>query len=129
MLSDQGCQYSGDDWRRFCRKNRLEASMSGRDNGWDNAVAEPYFASLKKEHMKKRIYNTRVQATEDAFDYIESFNNPHGRRCYIGGVSPDVFEAAAKHRQAALHEILGTPGCSWTETLVSSCGTASATPT
>ena len=30
--SDQGCQYGSDDWRRFCRTNRLEPSMSRRGN-------------------------------------------------------------------------------------------------
>ncbi len=86
--SDQGCQYGSDDWRRFCKKNRLEASMSRRGNCWDNAVAESFFASLKKERIKKRIYNSRVQATEDVSDYIESFYNTHRRHSYIGGRQP-----------------------------------------
>ena len=44
--SDQSSQYSSDDWRRFCRTNRLEPSMSRRGNCWDNAVAESFFRSL-----------------------------------------------------------------------------------
>ena len=96
--SDQGCQYGSDDWRRFCRKNRLEPSMSRRGNCWDNAVAESFFASLKKERIKKRIYNTRDSATGDVSDYIESFYNPRRRHSHIGGVSPDDFETAAKRR-------------------------------
>jgi len=51
--SDQGCQYGSDDWRRFCRTNHLEPSMSRRGNCWDNAVAESFFASLKKKWIKK----------------------------------------------------------------------------
>ena len=96
--SDQGCQYGSDDWRRFCRKNRLEPSMSRRGNCWDNAVAESFFASLKKERIKKRIYHTRDMATIDVSDYIESFYNPRRRHSHIGGVSPDDFETAAKRR-------------------------------
>lgn len=96
--SDQGCQYGSDDWRRFCRKNRLEPSMSRRGNCWDNAVAESFFASLKKERIKKRIYKTREMATIDVCDYIESFYNPQRRHSHIGGVSPDDFETAAKRR-------------------------------
>jgi putative transposase len=96
--SDQGCQYGSDDWRRFCRKNRLEPSMSRRGNCWDNAVAESFFASLKKERIKKRIYNTRDLATVEVSDYIESFYNPRRRHSHIGGVSPDDFETAAKRR-------------------------------
>lgn len=96
--SDQGCQYGSDDWRRFCRKNRLEPSMSRRGNCWDSAVAESFFASLKKERIKKRIYNTREMAAINVTDYIESFYNPKRRHSYIGGVSLDDFETAAKRR-------------------------------
>jgi putative transposase len=96
--SDQGCQYGSDDWRRFCKKNRLEPSMSRRGNCWDNAVAESFFASLKKERIKKRIYNTREMATIDVSDYIESFYNSRRRHSHIGGVSPDDFETASSRR-------------------------------
>jgi putative transposase len=53
--SDQGSQYGSDDWRRFCSANNLEPSMSRRGNCWDNAVAESFFSSLKKERIRKRI--------------------------------------------------------------------------
>ena len=58
--SDQGCQYGSDDWRRFCRTNRLEPSMSRRANCWDNAVAESFFGSLKKEtHQEAHLQEQR----------------------------------------------------------------------
>jgi len=57
--SDQGSQYGSDDWRRFCRSNNLEASMSRRGNCWDNAVVKSFFSSLKKERIKKKIYKNR----------------------------------------------------------------------
>ena len=90
--SDQGSQYGSDDWRRFCRSNNLEPSMSRRGNCWDNAVAESFFSSLKKERIKKRIYNNREAATKDLSDYIESFYNRKRRHQYLGGVSPQEFE-------------------------------------
>ena len=94
--SDQGSQYGSDDWRRFCRTNRLEPSMSRRGNCWDNGVAESFFASLKKERIKKRIYNNRGQAIAEVSDYIDSFYNPVRRHRHVGGVSPETFEANAK---------------------------------
>jgi putative transposase len=94
--SDQGCQYGSDDWRRFCLTNRLEPSMSRRGNCWDNAVAESFFASLKKERIKKRIYKNRELATADVSDYIESFYNRTRRHRHVGGVSPETFETNAK---------------------------------
>jgi transposase InsO family protein len=48
----QGSQYGSDDWRRFCKTNHLEPSVSRRGNCWDNAVAQSFFSSLKKECIK-----------------------------------------------------------------------------
>ena len=94
--SDQGAQYGSDAWMRFCRDHNLEPSMSRRGNCWDNAVAESFFSSLKKERIKKHIYKTRDLARADIFDYIEMFYNPTRRRqSHLGGQSPDAFEAAA----------------------------------
>jgi putative transposase len=94
--SDQGCQYGSDDWRRFCRTNRLEPSMSRRGNCWDNAVAESFFASLKKERIKKRIFKNRDLAIAEVSDYINTFYNRTRRHAHLGGVSPETFETSAK---------------------------------
>jgi putative transposase len=93
--SDQGTQYGSDAWRRFCKSNHLEPSMSRRGNCWDNAVAESFFSSMKKERIKKRIYKTRVLAIEDISNYIDGFYNPKRRHSHLGGVSPEEFEAAS----------------------------------
>lgn len=102
--SDQGTQYGSDDWRRFCKANQLEPSMSRRGNCWDNAVAESFFSSLKKERIKKRIYTNRDAAIADVGAYIEDFYNPVRRHSYLGGVSPNAFEAMHKRtRKSAVH--------------------------
>lgn len=94
--SDQGSQFGSDAWRRFCRAHRLEPSMSRRGNCWDNAVAESFFSSLKKERIKKRIYKTRDIARAEIHDYIETFYNRTRRHSYLSGVSPEAFEAVSK---------------------------------
>ncbi|WP_208020755.1 IS3 family transposase [Serratia marcescens] len=93
--SDQGSQYGSDDWQRFCRANNLVPSMSRRGSCWDNAVAESFFSSLKKERIRKRIYKTRDLARADIFDYIEVFYNRARRHSHLGGVSPEAFEQAS----------------------------------
>ena len=93
--SDQGSQYGSDDWQRFCRSHGLEPSMSRRGNCWDNAVAESFFSSLKKERVRKRVYKTRDLARADVFDYIEVFYNRSRRHSHLGGVSPEAFEQAS----------------------------------
>lgn len=70
--------------------------MSRRVNCLDNAAAESFFGSLKKEPINKRIYKTRELAAADFPDYIESFYNPTLRHRHIGGVSSEEFEIVAK---------------------------------
>jgi putative transposase len=94
--SDQGSQFGSDAWRRFCHVYHLEPSMSRRGNCWDNAVAESFFSSLKKERIKKRIYTTRDIATAEIYDYIEMFYNRTRRHSHLSGVSPEAFEAVPK---------------------------------
>ena len=96
--SDQGTQYGSDSWLRFCRSNHLQPSMSRKANCWDNAVAESFFSSLKKERVKKQIYKNRELAMNDIADYIDIFYNRIRRHRHLGGVSPEQFEAAQKPR-------------------------------
>ena len=96
--SDHGTQYGCDAWCRFCHSNRLEPSMSRKGNCWDNAVAESFFGSLKKERIKKHIYKTRELAKRDVADYIDAFYNRTRRHSHLGGLSPEQFEAAQKRR-------------------------------
>ena len=60
LFTSQGSQYGSDDWLRFCRTNNLAPSMNKRGNCQDNAVAESFFSSLKKERISKRTYQTRI---------------------------------------------------------------------
>jgi putative transposase len=95
MHSDQGSQYGSDDWIRFCKAHKLDPSMSRRGNCWDNAVAESFFSSLKKERIRKQVYRTRDLAKADVFEYIEMFYNRTRRHSHLGGVSPEAFENAS----------------------------------
>jgi putative transposase len=101
--SDQGTQYGSDAWRRFCKTNHLESSISRRGNCWDNAVAESFFSSLKKERIKKHIYKYRDTAKMDIANYIESFYNRTRRLSHLGGVSPQEFETVRRRNRIGLH--------------------------
>ena len=90
--SDQGSQFGSDDFNRWCKDNQLLPSMSRRGNCWDNAVAESFFSSLKKERIKRHIYASRQEAKSDVFDYIEGFYNRVRRHSHLDQLSPLVFE-------------------------------------
>lgn len=97
LHSDQGSQFTGQQWQAFLQTHNIVCSMSRRGNCHDNAVAESFFQLLKRERIKRRIYLTRDDARSDVFDYIEMFYNPKRRHSSNGGVSPVEFE-----RQASL---------------------------
>jgi putative transposase len=101
--SDQGTQFGSDAWRRFCRSNRLEPSMSRKGHCWDNAVVESFFSSLKKERIKKQIYKNRDLAIADVAEYIDIFYNGTRRHSHLSGLSPEQFEAAHEPRRQSLH--------------------------
>jgi putative transposase len=93
--ADQGSQFGSDAWRRFCHEHHLEPSMSRRGTCWDNAVAESFVSSVKKERIKKRIDKTRDIANAEIYEYIEMFYNRTRRHSHLSGVSPQAFEAVS----------------------------------
>lgn len=92
--SDQGSQFNSDAWFRFCRDHNIKGSMSRRGNCYDNAVAESFFSSLKKERIRNKVYLTKEQARADIFDYIEVFYNRKRRHSKLGLMSPADYEQA-----------------------------------
>ena len=91
--SDQGSQYASHDFQQALLKHGGVCSMSGTGNCYDNAVAESFFATLKRERVHRQNYRTRVEATADIFYYIEIFNNGWRRHSLVGYLSPRQFEA------------------------------------
>jgi putative transposase len=90
--SDQGSQYTSNDWQNFLKTHNLICSMSRRGNCYDNAVAESFFQLLKRERIKKKIYKTREAAKSDIFNYIEMFYNSKRRHGFNNDVAPIEFE-------------------------------------
>jgi transposase InsO family protein len=90
--SDRGSQYASDHYQRRLRDERITCSMSRRGDCWDNAPAESFFASLKKELVHHEDYATRDQARASIFEYIEAFYNRVRRHSALGYVAPAEFE-------------------------------------
>lgn len=92
--SDQGSQYTAEDFQRLLADQGITCSMSRRGDCWDNAAMEAFFSTLKLERTNRTRYQTRDEARADVFDYIERFYNPRRRHSTLGQVSPDQFERA-----------------------------------
>ena len=90
--SDQGSQYTSKACQKALGEMQLIPSMSRKGNCWDNAVAESFFANLKKELIGKKVYKTRQDAKQSIFGYIEMFYNPIRRHTFNNRVAPNVLE-------------------------------------
>ena len=93
--SDQGSQYTSEQFQLLLKSNGVTCSMSRSGNCWDNAAMESFFSSLKTERIARKTYRTRDQARADVFDYIERFYNPTRRHSTLGYLSPMDFEKKA----------------------------------
>jgi len=92
LHSDQGSQYSSQDYIKLAKKYNITLSMSRRGNCYDNAVAESFFKTLKKELVRKQNFQTREIATSKIFEYIEMFYNSKRRHSFLGYISPNEYE-------------------------------------
>jgi transposase InsO family protein len=92
--SDRGSQYASYDYQERLRQAQVTTSMSRKGNCYDNAVAESFFSSLKRERVDRRRYWTREEAIADIRDYID-FYNRRRRHSYLDGLCPVDFENRA----------------------------------
>jgi transposase InsO family protein len=57
-----------------------------------NAVAETFFATLKKELVNRRAWPDRLELQSATFEYIEAFYNRQRRRSTLKMLSPVNYE-------------------------------------
>ena len=70
----------------------IDQSMGSRGDCFDNAVAESFFATLKKELVHGRTWPTRRELRTEVFEYIEVFFNRQRRHSTLGMLSPADYE-------------------------------------
>jgi putative transposase len=63
-----------------------------RVDAYDNAVAESFFATLKKELVHRQSWPSRRDLSSAVFEYIEAFYNRQRRHSTLGYLSPEEFE-------------------------------------
>ncbi len=90
--SDRGSQYASKAFRKLLKAHGFKGSMSRIGNGWDNAVVESFFGSLKQDRVQWRNYQTRYEAQQDILQYISMFYNSQRLHSYLGYMSPNDFE-------------------------------------
>jgi putative transposase len=90
--SDQGGQYVSLAFGRAARDAGIAVSMGSPGDAYDNAVAETFFATLKKELVNRRSWGSKLELQSAVFEYIEAFYNRQRRHSTLGMVSPVAYE-------------------------------------
>lgn len=90
--TDQGAQFVALRFGQQARAAGIAQSMGSRGDCFDNAVAESFFATLKKELVHRQSWPTKHELRLELFDYIEAFYNTRRRHSTLGGLSPARFE-------------------------------------
>lgn len=90
--SDRGTQYASYEYQELLHDNNMIQSMSRKGNCYDNACAESFFATLKKELIFGRKFKTRAEAKQAVAQYIEIWYNSRRLHSSLGYMSPNEFE-------------------------------------
>jgi transposase InsO family protein len=99
--SDQGVQYACGDYIGRLQQAGIQPSMSRAGCPWDNAIAESFMGTLKREEVNGQAYRDRVEAAASIAAFIEQVYNRQRLHSALRYVAPAAFEA----EQGAL------PGC------------------
>jgi len=90
--SDRGAQYTSVEFGARIRRAGILPSMGGRGDAYDNAMAESFVATIKKELVHRQAWPTRAATRSAIFEYIECFYNPRRRHSALGYLSPCEYE-------------------------------------
>jgi putative transposase len=90
--SDRGSQYTSDAYQALLADVGATVSMSRTGNCYDNAVTESFFGTFKGECVERTSFQTRGQARQIIFEYVECFYNRVRRHSSLGYVSPAEYE-------------------------------------
>jgi putative transposase len=99
--SDRGSTYASSDYRKALNARGIECSMSRKGDCWDNAVAESFFSTLKRELEGIDAFESRVGAALSIGHYIDGFYNIQRRHSAINYTSPVEFELIHSAKRAA----------------------------
>jgi transposase InsO family protein len=97
--AERGSQYASGRFQALLKEQGYVCRMSRKGNCWDNAPAESFFHTLKTELIHHRHFETREQAQQEIFEYIEVFYNRPQKHSALAYRTPAEFDQL--YRKAA----------------------------
>ena len=94
--TDRGSQYMSKEYRDYCKKSNIIVSYSRKGNPYDNACIESFHATLKKEYIHHKKFDTIEEIKIGIFEYIEKWYNRERIQERIGYLTPVEFEEMSK---------------------------------
>ncbi len=91
--SDRGSQYTSKEFVDMLKLYGVKQSFSRVGMPGDNAWAESFFATLKKECIHFRHFATRDELRQTVFEWIEGFYNTRRIQARLGYISPKEYVA------------------------------------
>ena len=92
--SIESAQYTSREFGELASRNGVVLSIGRKGECWDNAVAESFFATIKRELIWTRAWPTREELRIAVFDYIEGWFNTRRLHSSLNYCSPAEWEAA-----------------------------------
>jgi putative transposase len=105
--SDHGTQYTSIAFGLRCQEAKVRPSMGSVGDAYDNAMCESFFATLERELLARRRFETKAQARMAIFEFIEGWYNPVRRHTRLGRISPIEFER--RHSMHGEHAVTHRP--------------------
>lgn len=99
--SDRGTQYTSHEMADYCRDNNINRSMGRIGVCYDNAVAESFFATYKKELIHTKPWPTLKRLRRETFLWIEGYYNTKRRHSTLGYLTPAEYELGYE----SIHEL------------------------
>ncbi|MEH0446787.1 MULTISPECIES: IS3 family transposase [unclassified Streptomyces] len=94
MHTDHGAQYTSGAFADACRQAGVRQSMSAIGSSADNALAESFNATFKRETLQgRKHWSSEREARLDAFRWLNRYNTRR-RHSRLGQRSPIAYETA-----------------------------------
>ena len=91
---DHGSVYTSQAFRNYCSSLGVRQSMVAVGTSADNALAESFNATLKREVLRDRkVFDSPISCRQEVFRWCMRYNTRRGHS-WCNLVAPDVFEAA-----------------------------------
>ncbi|MCF6802220.1 integrase core domain-containing protein, partial [Thiotrichales bacterium 19S3-11] len=94
--SDQGCQFTSNQWTEALVKNNIKISMTGKGRCLDNVYIERFWRSLKQEKIKLSEFSNLKELEGLIKDYIEHYNHKRPHQALGNYVPYEVYKGLNK---------------------------------